>query len=101
MDNTIRLLHGEWRLTKYESKKFKKGDTIWGDGASPDELKKWPISEKKKALEELEKRACSYIQDGQLLSVDEYALEYYEEDEDGEFVTGSDYDLAKEKRDFD
>lgn len=32
MDNAIRLLHGEWRLTKHEAKEFQKGDTIWGDG---------------------------------------------------------------------
>lgn len=51
--NTIRLLHGECRATNEELKKFKKGDTIWGNDTDPEELKRWTIEEK----EEAKKRA--------------------------------------------
>lgn len=38
---------------------------------------------------------CSYRKDTEDYSITEYALEYCQTDEDGEFVSGSDYELAK------
>lgn len=49
MLNMIRLLHGECRATSEEMKKFKKGDTIWGNDTDPEELKRWTIEEKEEA----------------------------------------------------
>ena len=53
MLDMIRLLHGECRVTNEELKKFKKGDTIWGNDENPEELKRWKIEEKEEAKKEL------------------------------------------------
>lgn len=97
MNNTIILLKGEKRLSSSEYKKFTKGDTIFGDNSSPTELKRWDISQAEEAKTELAKYNCSYSEGIALYYIEEYALEYCECDEDGEFVQGSDYDLAEEK----
>lgn len=96
MINTIILLHGHERLTAREAKSFEKGDTIFGENSTPEELKRWPIDQKEQAVAELAKYSCSYKEDGQLTNITEYALEYCECDQDGEFVSGSNYDLAEE-----
>ena len=97
MNNTIILLKGEERLTNTEYKKFAKGDTIFGDNSNPMELKRWDIEQKEEAKAELMKHKCSYSKDIELHYIEEYALEYCKCDEDGEFVEGSDYDLAEEQ----
>lgn len=97
MLNTIRLLKGTARLTKNEMKKFDKGDTIWGNDSFPEEIKRWTMEEKETAKEELAKLNCTYEEFGELTHIEEYALEYFEADEEGEFYEGSDYDLAEEK----
>lgn len=95
MNNTIRLVKGEARLTRAEYKKFNKCDTIMGDKNDPVELNKWSIEEKEEALKELSKYRCTYHK-GNTYDIEEYALEYYTEDEDGEFIEGSDYDFAED-----
>lgn len=98
MNNTIILKHCEIRLTREEFKGFKKGDTICGEDEYPvEELKRWSIEDQQEAIEKLSKYRCSYIEDGSLYNIEEYALEYCECDEDGEFIQGSDYDLAPEE----
>ena len=92
MMNTIRLLHNDAILTKTELKKFKKGDLIWGDDQNPEPLKTWPIEDEDEALEELKRHNCSYDDN----MIEEWALEYYETNEDGEFIEGSDFKFAKE-----
>jgi len=97
MNNTIILKHCEIRLTREEFKKFKNGDSICGEGNYPvEELKRWDISDRDEAKRELEKHHCTYKEDGSLNNIEEYALEYCECDEDGEFVQGSDFEFAKE-----
>lgn len=96
MTNTIILLKGELRFTKSEYKGFSKGNTIWGDNNEPEEMERWSIEEIAEAKAELAKYRCSYTKDGELYNVTEYALEYCECDGDGEFISGSDYDLAAE-----
>lgn len=96
MFNTIILKHGFARLTRMEYKHFEKGDTIYGDGSCPDELKRWNIKDEKLAQDELAKYHCEYYDEYPLWNIDEYALEYCECDEEGEFVSGSDYEFAKE-----
>lgn len=95
MFNTIILLKGYQKLTEKEYRKFEKGNTIWGDNSDPEEIKRWNIEEKEDAKKELSKYHCKY-QGGYDWDIEEYALEYCECDEDGEFVQGSDYDLAEE-----
>lgn len=93
--NAIRLLKGERRITNEELKNFQKGDTIWGNDENPEELKRWKIEEKEEAKKELSNLRCKYVRYNEhLTDVEEYALEYFEADESGEFVEGSDFDLA-------
>ena len=98
MNNTIILKHCEIRLTREEFKGFKKGNTICGEDEYPvEELKRCSIEDQQEAIEELSKYRCKYTEDGSLYNIEEYALEYCECDEDGEFIQGSDYDLAPEE----
>lgn len=99
MYNAIRLLKGEASLTKRKWNKFTKGDTIWGADRESKEVKRWSMGEEEEAKEELKKYKCSYDewQDG--VDIEEYALECCELDEDGEYVSGSDFYLAEEYKD--
>lgn len=91
-----RLLKSEARLTKEELKGFEKGDLIIGNDVNPEELKRWTGEGcHEKALEELKKFNSSYYMEEQLTDVTEYAVETYEADEDGNFLDGSDYDIAE------
>lgn len=96
MLNRITLIHNYSRFTKSELKKFKRGDSLWGDCESPEELMHWDIADKAKAKAELAKYKNSYRYGYQLTDIDEYGLEYAEYDEDGEFVEGCDYDIAED-----
>lgn len=98
MLNMVRLLKGERRANNEEMKEFKKGDTIWGNDTDPEELKRWKIEEKEEAEEEIAKFCCKSVRYNEYLTdIEEYALEYFEADENGEFVEGSDFDLAPMK----
>lgn len=102
MLNMVRLLKGECKATNEEMKKFKKGDTIFGNDTDPEELKRWSMEQKEEAKKELSALRCRYARYNEHLTdveVEEYALEYFEADESGEFVEGSDFELAK--MDFD
>ena len=95
MLDMIRLLHVECRVTNEELKKFIKGDTIWGNDTDPEELKRWKIEEKEEAKKELAALRCRYARYNEhLTDVEEYALKYSKADESGEFVEGSDFELA-------
>ena len=63
----------------------------------PEELARWCMEDIEEAKKALAKKRCSYIKKLSLYSVEEYALEYCECDTDGEFISGSDYDLAEEQ----
>lgn len=94
--NTIRLLKGEGQYTEKEYKNFTAGDAIYGDNTDPIELARWNITNKAEAEAALAKYKCEYDY-GELQNtyyVTEYALEYCDTDEDGEFVDGSDYLFA-------
>jgi hypothetical protein len=95
MFNTIILKKGYANLTSREYKRFSKGDTIFGIDSNPEELQRWSIEQEQDAKAELAKHNCTYSS-GYVWDIEEYALEYCECDEDGEFVEGSDFDLARE-----
>ena len=97
MYNTIRLLSGCAQLTQKEYAAFSKGDTIFGIDSDTKELRRWSAEQKEAAREKLKKYRCEYIKTGETISITEYALEYFDVDENGEFISGSDFDLAKEK----
>lgn len=94
--NTIHLMHGEITLTNDEFKKFNKGDSIYGYDTDPEIVKTWSIEQESEAKKELAKYRCSYKSNGHLHYIEEYSLDYCLCDEDGEFVEGSDFELAKE-----
>lgn len=94
--NTIILKKGERTLTPEGYKHFQKGDTIFGENSDPEEIKRWPVEQKAKALDELKKYHCEYWKGREDYFVTEYALEWCLCDEDGEFLEGSDFDLADE-----
>lgn len=96
MNNTIILKKGYELLGKKEYEKFEKGNTIYGDGSDPEEIKRWPIEEKDEALDELKKYRCEYRKLREAIDITEYALEFCRCDEDGEFIDGSDYEFAEE-----
>ena len=96
MNNTIILKKGYAKLTEKEYNEFKKGDTIWGANCEPEELKRWNIEQKEEAIKELEKYSSEYC-GGNVWDITEYALEFCECDSEGEFVQGSDYELAESK----
>lgn len=99
MNNTIRLIKGYRRLTNTEFKKFEKGAAIWGDSINVEEIKSWSIEQEEEAKEELKKYNCKYSKfNEQLVEVEEYALEYFVADEDGELLAGSDYQMAECKK---
>ena len=100
MLNMVRLLKGTCRVTTEELKKFQKGDAILGNDTDPEELKRWSMEQKEEAKKELSALRCRYARYNEhLTDVEEYALEYFEADESGEFVDGSDFELAR--MDFD
>lgn len=74
-----------------------RGDCICGENASPEELKRWTGDQYDLAKAELAKYSCSYRKSGGYMFADEYALEYCNTDEDGEFLDGSDLDLAEKE----
>lgn len=102
MYNTIRLLKGEERVPRrFFENGFSKGDTIFGDDCEPVEIARWKAEDKEEAEAALAKYKCEYHY-GELQNtyyVTEYCLEYCDCDEDGEFVEGSDYDMADEEID--
>lgn len=97
MNNTIKLIKGDEILTRDEWKKFKKHDSILGIDRTPEELQMWSITQEADAKAELAKYNCEYIHNIETVHAIEYALEYCQCDEDGEFIEGSDYDFAEEK----
>ncbi len=95
--NTIQLVKGEECLTREEFEILGEGDSIYGNWSSPKRLAVFSGKDQEAARKELSKYNCHYTfrsMDG-LVYVEEYALEYCNLDEDGEFVDGSDYDLAE------
>lgn len=91
--NTIILIEGFEVLTDKEYKNFEKGNTIWGIDNNAKEVKRWSIEQEDEAKAELAKLTCEYANG----HITEYALEYCECDEDGDFICGSDFELAEEK----
>ena len=95
MQTIIRLIKGTAFLTGREYKKFTPGDTVWGNNSEWEEIARWNISDEEKAQAELKKYRCSYLGSNGTWDITEYAIEYFEGDEEGEFVSGSDYYIAK------
>lgn len=91
--NTINLVYGLGQVGA-------PCDTINGPDNDAKTVKSWPIEEEAKAREELAKKECSYwiektFAGFTVIMAEEWALEFCEMDEDGEFVDGSDLESAK------
>lgn len=94
MNNTIILRHGVGEIAS-------KGDAIFGVDSDAQEVKRWPIEQKPAALAELAKHRCSYREmttftGSTVIQADEWALEFCEIDDDGDYISGSDFELAAE-----
>lgn len=94
MYNTIILVHGVCEITE-------KGDAIFGVDSDAKEVKRWAMEQKAEAEAELSKHRCTYRESNTfagstVIQADEWALEFCECDEDGEYITGADYVLAEE-----
>lgn len=91
--NTIILVHGECEVEE-------KGDAIFGIDNNAKEVCRWEMSEIEAAKAELAKHRCTYRKIsavvGTVVQADEWALEFCECDEDGEYIGGADYELAQE-----
>lgn len=99
MNNTIILKKAECRLTIQEFSSFDRGDAIYGNHCNPEELQRWNIEEEKEAYQRFKQFNCSYQQRFNYWNICEFALEFCECDEDGDFISGGDYDLAPYKKD--
>lgn len=95
MYNTIFLKRGNAIVKAAKFKDYSIGDAVCGVNAEPDILQKWPIEKEMEAKEELKKHRCTYEKSGDFYDVEEFALEYCETDDDGDFISGSDFDLAE------
>lgn len=95
MYNTIFLKHGNALVKAAKFKDYSMGNAIFGVDAVPDILWKWPIEKELEAKAELKKLRCTYEKSGDFFYIKEFALEYCETDEDGDFICGSDFDLAE------
>ena len=93
--NTIILRHAEGSYTKKQFKNYSEGDCIYGPNTDPEELKRWTYDQLNEAKAELAKYKCTYDEHSDCVDVEKYALEYCDTNTDGEFVNGSDYDLAE------
>lgn len=76
---------------KYKDRKNIKTGCCLED-PEPETIKKFDTMEE--AVEELKKHRpdCYYYEGGKCYEITEYAVDIHTEDEDGEFVNGSDYD---------
>lgn len=93
--NTIILRKGESNMpTKMFESSFEKGDTIWGVDSDSVELMRFGIGQKGDAMKQLAEHKCSYLSSCGTTWIEEYALEFCECDEDGDFIQGSDFELA-------
>lgn len=92
--NTIILWKGYGELSELEY-----GDLIFGIDSRPQEIARFKIEDESKAKAELSKYRCTYWKrDSYVRPVimgEEYGLEYSYYDEDGEFIEGSDFELAE------
>ena len=97
MYNIISLWKGTGVLNGKEFKMFDKGDSIIGvHGLDRELLKDWQIHEFTEANKELEKYKCEYrlCGDGTVL-IEEYGLEYYTINDEGQVIDGSEFDFAE------
>lgn len=103
--NTIRLLEmkAETGLIRYGAKKPTNFFHYAMDDENPTEIKKMELNDNN--LEEArkwlssKKNTCERTEgySGAYYTVTAYAIEYLEENEDGDFVDGSDYDSAEDE----
>lgn len=93
--NTIILKHSE---SNYSANDVRRGKVSQGDSFidqyESGEVKRWSINDEAAALAELAKHKCTYDYRNGTVWADEWALEFFEADEDGEFVMGADEEYA-------
>lgn len=91
-NNTIILLHGDGEIVD-------RGDAICGVNNNAREVMRWPVAQRAAAQAELARHRCTYHEQTgtggrSVTHANEWALEYCEHDEGGEYLDGGDYELA-------
>ena len=97
--NTIILWHGYQRLFPVhgENPMPPEGYSIIADEGfdpEPQELQRWPISQKDEAMKKLSSLRCTIDTTGFYSDIEEYALQYVACDDDGGFICSDGYDFA-------
>lgn len=97
--NTITLIHSE---SNYSANDVRCGRVSLDEClCDPTEVKRWGICDEDAARAELAKHKSSFSYKNGAVWVDAWALEFFESDDDGEFLEGSDMDLAAPEFDGD
>lgn len=91
-NNTIILTHSVRNFTESEVKHGRV--TIDECFCDADERKRWSIADEEAARAELAKHKCTFSYGYGTVWTDVWALEFWEADEDGEFINGGDSDYA-------
>lgn len=68
-------------------------EALFGIDSDPVEIGRF--YEKAKAMEELSNYKCKVWKSGSVWRASGFAIETFDADDDGEFLTGSDYDMAE------
>lgn len=97
--NTITLIHA---FSNYSANDVRRGRVSLVDClCDPTEVKRWSITDEDAARAELAKHKSSFSHKNGTVWVDAWALEFFEADEDGEFLEGSDMVFAEPEFDGD
>ena len=67
-------------------------NALFGNNSDPVEIARFDNNDD--AMAELRKHKCEIWESGSVWRVSGYAVEAFEADDDGEFLSGSDYDMA-------
>lgn len=96
-ENTIVLLYEETLFSGVYKKnvKMEVGNLITVPDSEAEELRRWNITEKDSAFSELKKHKCVIKAVPGGIYVEEYALEFFEEDDEGRIVEGSNFEFAE------
>lgn len=97
--NTITLIHSTRNFTRAEVERGRVD--LVECLCDPDEVKRWGIADEALARAELSKHKSTFAYKNGTVWTDVWALEFFETDEDGEFVNGGDLDYATHEFDGD
>ncbi len=92
---SLQYARGEAKYVHHENPDI--FEACFGDNSSPVEIARFKTEEEAYAALKQYKSSASVVGtfSGKVWDCEAYALEFFEEDEDGEFLSGSDYEMAE------